>query len=138
MKVFLFLKDKATTKEGEGRTHYENSGSEDEHSEVKTYKIPSMKNVEICNPSHSSYIYIIHDLKVSNCKSQQVESASLYCNNAMKLKDMHFDKVSKDKDKLELLKDEFVIILPGGKLGVEFNEELKDINGEIKIEKKRL
>lgn len=126
MKVFLFLKDKSLGQEDD----------EIREEEVKKYKITSMKNLEIHNPKHSSYIYIIHDLKISNYKSQDIKSAALYCNNSLKLKDMYFD--DNNNKNLQLLSDEFVIILPGGKLGVEFNKELKNIQGEIKIEKKRL
>lgn len=54
--------------------------------------------------------------------------------NSMHLKNIKL----KDEENMELLKDEFVIILPGGELGVEFNNELDEINGEIKIEKRSL
>lgn len=125
MKVFLFLKDKTLGQE-EDKIH---------EIEVKKYKIASMKNLEIHNPSHSSYIYIIYDLKISNHKSQDVKSGVLYCNNSLKLKELYFDQ---DNKSLELLNNEFVIILPGGELGIEFNKELENINCEIKIERKRL
>ncbi|AWZ49625.1 hypothetical protein C3495_12830 [Clostridiaceae bacterium 14S0207] len=153
MKVFLFSKENSEEKNKKVN-------------KLKLSGKSQIKSVTISNPKKSSSLYIIHGLKIRNknnnvhslkriglygnnnnndFKEQKKEEPNIYFNNMNQ--ENHVDKLQLKEVKirennnisnLELLDEQFVIILPGGSIAVEFNNELEELDGEISIEKTKI
>lgn len=98
--------------------------------EVSLYCNNYMNHCSAIERDNTNAVDSVDDLKVSSSGQDRKH------NNSMQLKNVRLK--DEDIENVELLKDEFVIILPGGELGLEFNNELKEVEGEIKIEKRSL
>lgn len=148
MKVFLFGKDFKPKKE-------------ETFDKIELREKYRIEELIINNPCNSNEIYIIHNMKIINNDYRihnelkkviffsskdlkekpyiREEKLNIYFNSKEKNKDIMELKeldllTSKHDNVVEILKDDFVIILPGGSFGITFFKPLEEVNCIIKFE----